>query len=59
MEEFLRNYVKMLAEVRETKLTKNQFNKLIQYLMNADDMWDEFDNYITNCMDNIDDLDEE
>ena len=57
MEKFLTDYVKMLAEVRETKLTKDQFKKLIRYLMDADDMWDEFDNYITDCMDNIDDLD--
>lgn len=54
MKEFLTDYVKMIADNRETNLTKEQLNLLVDSLMENDELWDTFDSYIYDLLDRID-----
>ena len=54
MKEFLTDYVKMIADNRETNLTKEQLNLLVDSLMENDELWDTFDGYIYELLDRVD-----
>lgn len=54
MKEFLADYVKMIADNRETNLTNEQLNLLVDSLMENDELWDTFDSYIYDLLDRID-----
>lgn len=46
MEEFLKKYVKMVAESNNTKLTKDKLNEIVENLMEEEEIWNTLDNYI-------------
>lgn len=54
MKEFLRDYIKMIADNHETKLTKDQLTLLVDSLMENEELWDTFDSYIYDLLDRID-----
>lgn len=53
MKEFLADYVKMIADNHETDLTKEQLNLLVDSLMENEELWDTFDSYIYDSLDEI------
>ena len=57
MKEFLRDYVKMIADNHETTLTKDQLTLLVDSLMENEELWDTFDSYIYDLLDEIDEED--
>ena len=54
MKEFLRDYVKMIADNHETTLTEKQLTLLVDSLMENEELWDTFDSYIYDLLDRID-----
>lgn len=46
MEEFLTNYVKMVAESKEIELNEQKISEIVERLMNNDEMWDTFDSFV-------------
>lgn len=53
MKEFLRDYVKMIADNHETALTEKQLTLLVDSLMENEELWDTFDSYIYDLLDRI------
>ena len=51
MEEFLKDYVQMIAEVRGLKLNGLQLQTIVNNLRNDDSLWDTFDSYINDEID--------
>lgn len=54
MKEFLRDYVKMIADNYETALTDDQLTLLVDNLMENGELWNTFDSYIYDLLDRID-----
>lgn len=46
METFLKDYVEMIAEVKEIKLTETQLNTIVNNLMETEEIWDTLDYYV-------------
>lgn len=46
MKEFLNNYVRELAETVNLSFTEEEFNNLVNRLMDDDNLWETFDDYI-------------
>ena len=46
MEEFLKDYVQMMAEANNIKLTKTQLQVIVNNLMECEVIWDELDEHI-------------
>lgn len=46
MEKFLREYVKMIAEVKEVKLNKKQLDQIVNNLEAEDEIWETLDYYV-------------
>lgn len=55
MEKFLKSYVKMMAESREQKLSRDDIQEIVEDLMNNDEMWDTFDSFICDTLDSYED----
>lgn len=53
MKKFLKDYVEMIAESQEINLTEKQTNKIVDSLMNEDEIWDALDNYINEEIENL------
>lgn len=53
MKKFLKDYVEMIAESQEINLTEKQTNKIVDSLMNEDEIWDMFDTYINEEIENL------
>ena len=53
MENFIKDYVEMIAESQEINLTEKQINKIVNNLMNEDEIWDMFDTYINEEIKNL------
>ena len=51
MKEFLKDYVQMIAEVRNTKLNKSQLQTIVNNLREDDSLWDIFDSYVNDKID--------
>lgn len=51
MEEFLKDYVQMIAEVRGLKLNGSQLQTIVNNLRNDDSLWDMFDSCINDEID--------
>jgi hypothetical protein len=51
MENFLREYVPMIVEARGQEITDEQLDYLVRYFMDDDNMWDTFDYFITDKLD--------
>lgn len=46
MEEFLEDYVQMIAEAQELELNPQQVASIVNNLRNDDSLWDTFDSYV-------------
>lgn len=55
MREFLTNYIKMIAENHDTDLTNDRLNEMVEDLMENEELWDTFDSYIYDLLDEEDD----
>lgn len=53
MENFIKDYVEMIAESQEINLTKKQINKIVNSLINGNEIWDALDNYIIEEIENL------
>lgn len=53
MEEFLTDYVKMLAENREVNLNDAQVAAIVNSLQSTDEIWDTLDMYANQEIDNV------
>lgn len=53
MKRFLTSYVKMLLEAREMKLDNEEIQLIVNDLMEDDELWDTFDYYINDYLDNF------
>lgn len=51
MEEFLNNYVQMIAEARELKLNNPQLQSIVNSLQEDESLWDIFDSYVNDAID--------
>ena len=51
MEELLNDYVQMIAEARELKLNKPQLQSIVNSLQEDESLWDIFDSYINDAID--------
>ena len=47
MEEFLKDYVEMIADTNEIKLNKTQMQTIVNNLRQEDEIWDVLDSYVT------------
>lgn len=47
MEEFLTDYVEMMAEANDLELTKNQMQEIVNNLRSEEELWDIFDSFVT------------
>lgn len=48
MEEFLRDYVQMMAEQQEIELDEARMLEIVNNLMSEDEIWETLDMYINN-----------
>lgn len=46
MKEFLNNYVRELAEIISAKFTEEEYETIVNRLMDDDNLWETFDDYI-------------
>ena len=51
MEEFLTNYVQMIAEARELELNNSQIKRIVNSLRDDESLWDMFDSYVNDEID--------
>lgn len=51
MEEFLNDYVQMIAEARELKLNNPQLQSIVNRLQENESLWDIFDSYVNDTID--------
>ena len=47
MEEFLKDYVEMIADVNKITLSKTQMQTIVNNLRQEDEIWDVLDSYVT------------
>lgn len=50
MDEFLEDYVVMLAEANDTELTEDQVEAIVNNLRAEDGLWDTVDFYVNNAI---------
>lgn len=53
MEEFLKDYVQMMAEARELKLNNPQLQSIVNNLMECEVIWDVLDEHINYEFDDM------
>lgn len=51
MREFLEEYVRMIAENHDSNITKDELNRIVEYLMEDEEVWNIMDNIIINKLD--------
>ena len=51
MEEFLTDYVEMIAEARELELNNSQIKRIVNNLRDDESLWDIFDSYVNDEID--------
>ena len=51
MEEFLRDYIEMIAEARDQDINSEQLKNAVDFIKNNDEIWETFDNYIGIVLD--------
>jgi hypothetical protein len=51
MEEFLKDYVKAMAEARERSLNNAQLQSIVNSLQDEESLWDIFDSYVNDAID--------
>lgn len=51
MEEFLTDYVEMIAEARELELNSSQIKRIVNNLRDDELLWDMFDSYVNDEID--------
>lgn len=51
MEEFLKDYVQMIAEVRELELNNPQLQRIVNCLRADEELWDTFDSFVNDEID--------
>lgn len=52
MREFLNDYVQMIAENHDSNITKDELNRIVEYLMEDEEVWDLMDSIIIDKLDN-------
>ena len=52
MREFLTDYAQMIAENHESEITKDELNRIVEILMEDDEIWNLVDSKITDMLDN-------
>ena len=57
MEEFLKDYVEMMADVRDMNLSQAQMQDIVNNLSGNEELWDIFDGYVGDELDAIEDDD--
>lgn len=57
MEEFLTDYVKMMAEAKDMNLSQAQMQEIVNNLQDNEDLWDTFDGYVGDELDAVEDDD--
>ena len=51
MEEFLKDYVQMIAEAREVELNSSQLQVIVNSLRADEELWDTFDSFVNDKID--------
>ena len=57
MEEFLKDYVEMMADARDMNLSDEQLQDIANNLSGNEELWDIFDGYVGDELDAIEDDD--
>ena len=57
MEDFLTDYVEMMADAKDMELTPNQIQEIVNSLQNNEELWDIFDGYVSDQLDILEDDD--
>ena len=57
MEDFLKDYVEMMADSRDMNLSKEQIQEVVNSLQEDEDLWDMFDGYVNDQLDTVEDDD--
>lgn len=53
MEEFLKDYVTMIAEARDEELTNQELSIIVHKLQNDEELWDIFDSYVYQKLNDV------
>ena len=53
MEEFLNDYVQMMAKAQEIELDKSTLQEIVNNLMENEEIWDVLDEHINNEFDDM------
>lgn len=51
MEEFLTDYVQMMAEAQDIELNRSQIKRIVNSLRDDESLWDMFDSYVNDAID--------
>lgn len=57
MEEFLKDYVEMMADARDMELSPDQIQEIVNSLQEDEDLWDMFDGFVNDQLDTVEDDD--
>lgn len=57
MEDFLKDYVEMMADARDMELTPDQIQDIVNSLQEDEDLWDMFDGFVNDQLDTVEDDD--
>ena len=51
MEEFLKDYVQMIAEARDIELNELELQRIVNSIRDDESLWDMFDSYVNDEID--------
>ena len=57
MEDFLKDYVEMMADARDMNLSDEQLQDIVNNLSDNEELWDTFDGYVGDELDAVEDDD--
>ena len=57
MEDFLTDYVEMMADAKDMELTPDQIQDIVNNLQDNEELWDIFDGYVSDQLDILEDDD--
>ena len=57
MEDFLKDYVEMMADARDMNLSDEQLQEVVNSLQDNEELWDIFDGYVGDELDAVEDDD--
>lgn len=53
MEDFLRDYVQMMAETQDVELDESKLQEIVNKLMGEDEIWETLDMYVNNELEGV------